>query len=152
MIGWGWFYCEHGPGQLVSRYIIAWKLRTTMKDGDVTKTLTWRCTPQVLIRCMSSTTRDCSPITGRLHLHRARQMAGHAIWGRARHPTIRKPRARSSAGMQRSRTASCWRTIICLATSKPTSTPSSITQPPPLSREPEQPTPATSTSDAAKPS
>ena len=40
---------------------------------------------------------------------------------------IRRHRARSNAGIKRSRTASCWKTIICPATSKPGSTRSSTT-------------------------
>jgi len=40
---------------------------------------------------------------------------------------IRRHRARSSAGIKRSRTASCWKIIICQEISKPASTGSSIT-------------------------
>jgi transposase InsO family protein len=42
VIGWGWFYLSTVLDDF-SRYIIAWKLCTTMKAGDVTDTLTWRC-------------------------------------------------------------------------------------------------------------
>ena len=38
VIGWGWFYLSTILDDF-SRYIIAWKLRTTMKVGDVTATL-----------------------------------------------------------------------------------------------------------------
>ena len=38
VIGWGWFYLSTILDDY-SRYIIAWKLCTTMKDKDVTDTL-----------------------------------------------------------------------------------------------------------------
>ena len=38
VIGWGWFYLSTILDDY-SRYIIAWKLCTTMKSGDVTDTL-----------------------------------------------------------------------------------------------------------------
>ena len=38
VIGWGWFYLSTILDDY-SRYIIAWKLCTTMKTGDVTDTL-----------------------------------------------------------------------------------------------------------------
>ena len=38
IIGWGWFYLSTILDDF-SRYIIAWKLCTTMKSGDVTETL-----------------------------------------------------------------------------------------------------------------
>jgi putative transposase len=39
VIGWGWFYLSTVLGDF-SRYIVAWKLCTTMKAEDVTDTLT----------------------------------------------------------------------------------------------------------------
>ena len=39
VIGWGWFYLSTVLDDF-SRYIVAWKLCTTMKAGDVTDTLT----------------------------------------------------------------------------------------------------------------
>ena len=39
MIGWGWFYLSTILDDF-SRYVIAWKLCTTMRAGDVTDTLT----------------------------------------------------------------------------------------------------------------
>ena len=41
IIGWGWFYLSTILDDY-SRYIIAWKLCTTMKADDVTATLNWR--------------------------------------------------------------------------------------------------------------
>ena len=38
VIGWGWFYLSTILDDFL-RYIVAWKLRTTMKAGDVTETL-----------------------------------------------------------------------------------------------------------------
>ena len=38
MTGWGWFYLSTVLGDF-SRYIVAWKLCTTMKAEDVTDTL-----------------------------------------------------------------------------------------------------------------
>ena len=38
MIGWGWFYLSTILDDF-SRYIIAWKLCTTMRTDDVTDTL-----------------------------------------------------------------------------------------------------------------
>ena len=38
IIGWGWFYLSTILDDY-SRYIIAWKLCTTMRTGDVTDTL-----------------------------------------------------------------------------------------------------------------
>jgi transposase InsO family protein len=43
VIGWGWFYLSTVLDDF-SRYIIAWKLCTTMKAGDVTDTLTMALT------------------------------------------------------------------------------------------------------------
>jgi transposase InsO family protein len=128
VIGWGWFYLSTILDDF-SRYIIAWKLCTTMKVGDVTQTLDWRCKPRGLIGQKSFTTRDCSQ-TMALPTSRLIWPNGWtiAIWGTCvAHPAIRKPRARSSAGIRRSRTASCSKTIICQAISKPKSTGSSIT-------------------------
>ncbi len=42
VIGWGWFYLSTILDDF-SRYIIAWKLCTTMKSGDVTDTLDLAC-------------------------------------------------------------------------------------------------------------
>ena len=49
VIGWGWFYLSTILDDY-SRYIIAWKLCTTMKAGDVTATLKpWRWKHQAAI-------------------------------------------------------------------------------------------------------
>ena len=41
VIGWGWFYLSTVLDDF-SRYILAWKLCTTMTAADVTETLRWR--------------------------------------------------------------------------------------------------------------
>jgi transposase InsO family protein len=57
--GWGWFY-RSTIWDDFSRYIIAWKLCTTMKVGDHTETLDLACKPRGLIRFMSFIAPDCS--------------------------------------------------------------------------------------------
>ena len=128
VIGWGWFYFSTILDDF-SRYIIAWKLCTTMKVGDVTETLDLALQASGLIGQRSFIAPDCSQI---MALPTSRQTSPNgwtnAIWVTcAARPATRKHRARSSAGIRRSRTASCLRTIICLATSKPRSTGSSTT-------------------------
>ena len=129
VIGWGWFYLSTILDDF-SRYIIAWKLCTTMKVGDVTETLDLgRCEPQGLIMFMSFIAPDCSQ-TMALPTSRPTSPNGwtNAIWVTSVvPPATRKRKARSSAGIRRSRTGSCLRTIICPATWKPRSTPSSTT-------------------------
>src|SRR5467141_175358 len=127
VIGWGWFYLSTILDDF-SRYIIAWKLCTTMKVGDVTETLDLALQASGLDRAKV--------------VHRPRLLSDNgpsyisadladgwtnAIWVTcAARPATRKRRARSSGGIRRSRTASCLRTIICPATSRPRSTHSSI--------------------------
>ena len=64
VIGWGWFYLSTVLDDF-SRYIIAWKLCTTMKAEDVNDTLNMAlaasgCDPRP---CVSGL--GCSPTTGR---------------------------------------------------------------------------------------
>ena len=120
VIGWGWFYLSTILDDF-SRYIIAWKLCTTMKAEDVTETLDL---------ALAGIRLDQAQV-----VHRPRLLIGQrlrptsrAIWRNGSTSTtssmfvarrcIRRPRARSSAGIRRSRTASCSKTIICLAISK----------------------------------
>ncbi len=128
VIGWGWFYLSTILDDF-SLYIIAWKLCTTMKAEDVTDTLQL---------ALAASGCDQARV-----VHKPRLLSDNgssyvsadlAEWlddNGMRHvrgaPTIRKPRARSSAGIRRSRTASCWRTTICRVTSKPRSDASSST-------------------------
>ena len=108
VIGWGWFYLSTILDDY-SRYVIAWKLCTTMKAEDVTNTLnlaleaSGRHDATVRHRPRLLSDNGSSYISGDL-----------AIWledqGRTisvAHPTIRKPRAKSNAGTRRSRTGFC---------------------------------------------
>jgi hypothetical protein len=56
VIGWGWFYLSTVLDDF-SRYIVAWKLCTTMAASDVTAT---PCRPQVSIRPRSIVGHDSS--------------------------------------------------------------------------------------------
>src|SRR5262249_35721970 len=49
VIGWGWFYLSTVLDDF-SRYIVAWKLCTSMRAEDVTSTSTGHCEPMALIR------------------------------------------------------------------------------------------------------
>ena len=128
VIGWGWFYLSTILDDF-SRYIIAWKLCTTMKAEDVTDTLQLALAasgcdqarvghkPRLLSTMGRATSPPISP----------NGSTTTACGMCTVHPIIRKPRARSSAGIRRSRTASCWRTTIYPVTSKPRSGASSST-------------------------
>ena len=154
VIGWGWFYLSTILDDF-SRYIVAWKLCTTMKADDVTDTLELALTASGLDEAESSTGHGCCPTTAQA-TSRAISPTGskNTAWiMSAARPITRRPKARSSAGIRRSRTASCWKTTICPAILKRRSTTSSsttitaaITRASAISRPP------TSTSDAAKPS
>ncbi len=65
VIGWGWFYLSTILDDY-SRYIIAWKLCTTMKAEDVTDTLQLALRHQDAIRPASSINRACSATTVRV--------------------------------------------------------------------------------------
>jgi Integrase core domain. len=62
VIGWGWFYLSTILDDY-SRYIIAWKLCTSMKVDDVTDTLDLAL---AATRSGSSTGRACCPTTARV--------------------------------------------------------------------------------------
>ena len=128
VIGWGWFYLSTILDDF-SRYIIAWKLCTTMKVDDVTETLNLALQAsgldQVHVVHRPRLLSDNGPsyISADLAEWLDKRNMGHVRGA----PAIRRHRARSNAGIKRTRTASCWRTIICPATWKPGSTPSSTT-------------------------
>ena len=129
VIGWGWFYLSTILDDF-SRYIIAWKLCTTMRTEDVTDTL------ELALKasgCDQATVVQKPRLVVRqriqLSLRRLGRMArcsehGACPW---QHLPIPRPRARSSAGTRPSRTGSCWRTILCPVISKPSSASSSST-------------------------
>ena len=128
VIGWGWLYLSTVLDDF-SRYIIAWKLCTTMRSEDVTATLEMALEAsgcdraKVALRPRLLSDNGPSYIAGDLAKWLKDQGIGH-VRGAPFHP---RPRARSSAGIRRSRTGSCWRTTICPAISKPKSPPSSPT-------------------------
>ena len=128
VIGWGWFYLSTILDDF-SRYIIAWKLCTTMRADDVTDTLklalaTSGC-DQVRVAHKPRLLSDngSSYVSGDL----AKWLEDTGMHHVPERPVIHRPRARSSAGTRRSRTASCSRTTTYPAISKRTSIASSIT-------------------------
>lgn len=110
IIGWGWYYLSTILDDF-SRYVIAWKLCTTMKAEDVTDTLQLALTASGCdeahdtgLVCCRTMARATSPANWLSGLRTGR-------WPMSAVPhTIHRPRARSSAGTRCSRTASCWRT------------------------------------------
>ena len=58
MIGWGWFYLSTVLDDF-SRYILAWKLCTTMTATDVSDTLRWRCATPAWSGSASATSLAC---------------------------------------------------------------------------------------------
>ena len=62
VIGWGWFYLSTMLDDF-SRYIIAWKLCTTMKAEDVTDTLDLALEASGIDTHVSFTGHGCSPTT-----------------------------------------------------------------------------------------
>ena len=128
IIGWGWFYLSTILGDY-SRYIIAWKLCTTMKTEDVTDTLDLalqasgcdQATVPHKPRLLSD--NGSTYISGDLADWLDEPKMSH-VRGAPYHP---QTRARSSVGTKPSRTASCWKITICRATSSSKSMPSLIT-------------------------
>ena len=125
VIGWGWFYLSTVLDDF-SRYIIAWKLCATMKASDVTDTLQLALTAsgcdtaRVVHKPRLLSDNGSSYLSGDLAEWLADRGMGHV-----RGAPIPRPRARSSAGTRRSRTAFCSKTITCPAISKLTSPASS---------------------------
>ena len=139
IIGWGWYYLSTILDDF-SRYIIAWKLCTTMRAEDVTDTLELALTASgcdqahMLHKPRLLSDNGPSYVAGELadwlkdrkmrHVRGAPfhpQTQGKAATGQGRH-RARQPqgkadtgqgrhRARSNDGIRHSKTASCWRTI-----------------------------------------
>ena len=65
VIGWGWYYLSTILDDY-SRFIIAWKLCTTMRADDVTGTLELALTASGCDRRRSCTNHDCSATTDRV--------------------------------------------------------------------------------------
>ena len=116
--GWGWFYLSTVLDDF-SRYIIAWKLCATMKADDVTATLDLALAASGLDRAtVIHRPRLLSDNGASLHRGRSGEMARRPeAWSMSgAHRITRRPKGRSSVGIRRSRTASCWKTTICPAT------------------------------------
>ena len=99
VIGWGWFYLSTILDDF-SRFIVAWKLCTTMRAGDVTDTLELALSASGCDTARFSTGRGCSATTAH-PTSRATSPAGSrtraspTFRGAPNHP---QTRARSSAG------------------------------------------------------
>ena len=102
VIGWGWFYLSTILDDF-SRYIIAWKLCTTMKTEDVTDTLQLALIASAAIRRGLSINRACSATMGPVTSPASwRNGSTSRIWRMfVARPIILRPRARSSAGIKR---------------------------------------------------
>ena len=126
IIGWGWMYLSTVLDDF-SRYIISWKLCTTMRAEDVTDTLDM---------ALAASGCAAAPVHHKPRLlsdngpsYIAGELADYIKVQRMSHvrgaPLPPRPRARSSAGTRPSRTASCWKTTSCPATLMHGSRPSS---------------------------
>ena len=126
--GWGWFYLSTILDDF-SRYIIAWKLCTTMKTTDVTDTLNMALQAsgcgdvRVLHKPRLLSDNGSSYISAEL----ATGWVTRAWIKRGVLPCIPRPKAKSSGGIRPSKTASCLRTIIYPALSNRRSLTSSAT-------------------------
>ncbi len=69
IIGWGWM-CLSTVLDDYSRYIISWKLRSTMRAEGVTDTLDLALRLQIATRPMFTTGPGCSAIMPQLHRRR----------------------------------------------------------------------------------
>src|SRR5438270_13872407 len=65
VIGWGWFYLSTVLDDF-SRYVIAWKLCTTMAASDVTETLQLALTASGCDKGGCGIGHACCPTTGRV--------------------------------------------------------------------------------------
>ena len=102
VIGWSWLYLSTILDNF-SRFIIAWKLCTTMNAGASRKRGTWRCKPQGSIMTTSFILPDCYR-TMALPISRPTWLTGwtNVIWAASvALPAIRRHWARSSAGIRR---------------------------------------------------
>ena len=128
VIGWGCFYVSTILDDY-SRYIIAWKLCTTMKTEDVTDTLKLALQAsgcdraKVMHKPRLLSDNGSSYISGDL----AEWLEEHKILICGALHTIPRPSARSSVGIKRLKTESCCRTITCRVIWKNRSASSSIT-------------------------
>ncbi len=101
VIGWGWFYLSTVLDEF-SRYIIAWKLCTSMAARDVTDTLEMALTASGCSQVRARHRRACCPTTGPA----TSPVSWRSGWPRApltmsaARRATRRHKARSSAGTQ----------------------------------------------------
>ena len=152
--GWGWYYLSTVLDDF-SRFIVAWKLCATMKAKDVTATLDLALAASgldqmtVVHRPRLLSDNGSSYVAADL----ANGWTSRTSSMSAARLIIRRPRARSSAGIRRSRTASCLSITTCPAISNARSRPSSSTTTMPAITRASTISPRlTSTSDGPRPS
>ena len=112
--GWGWYYLSSVLDDF-SRFIVAWKLCTTMTAQDVTATLDMALAASGLDRMTVVHRPRLLSDNGSSYVAAdlAKWLDGKNMEHVAEPLTIRRRKARSSAGIKRSRTASCWNITIC---------------------------------------
>jgi len=126
IIGWGWFYLSTILDDY-SRYVVAWKLCTTMKTSDVTDTLELALQAsgcdQVAVRHKPRLLSDngASYVSGELADWLAGEGMDH-VRGAPYHP---QTQGKIERCIRPSRTAFCWRTTSYRAISTPVSSASS---------------------------
>ena len=151
---WGWCYLSTVLDDF-SRFIVAWKLCATMKAKHVTATLDLALATSGLDQMTLFTDRDSCRIMAHPTSRRISRNGWIARrWSMsAARLIIRRPKARSSAGIKRSRTASCSSITTCPAISNARSRPSSSTTTmPAITRASAISLRPTSTSGALRPS
>jgi transposase InsO family protein len=130
VIGWGWFYLSTVLDDF-SRYIVAWKLCTTMTAEGVTATLELALQASGLDQANLAdrprllSDNGSSYVAGDLAKWLAARNIKH-LRGAPYHP-MTQGKIERWHHIRRSRTASCWKTTSCPAISKPRSRPSSPT-------------------------
>ena len=153
--GWGWYYLSTVLDDF-SRFIVAWKLCATMKSRDVTATLDLALTASGLDQV--TVVHRPRLLSDVLQPHTSRRIPAQWLDRQEMEnvrgaPITRRPRARLSAGIRRSRTASCLSTTTCPATSNARSRPSwRVTTMPAITRASTILPQLTSTSGALRPS
>ena len=147
--GWGWYYLSTVLDDF-SRFIVAWKLCATIPPPSI-----WRWSASGLDQMTVVHRPRLLSDNGASYV--AEDLANGWIsrkWNTSAAPLItRSPRARSSAGIRRSRTASCSSTTTCPAISNVRSRPSwLITTMPAITRASAISLRLTSTSGGPRPS
>jgi putative transposase len=128
VIGWGWFYLSTVLDDF-SRYILAWKLCSTMTATDVADTLTIALRSSglecVRVRHRPRLLSDNGPsyLSGQLASWLAEHQMDHTR-GKPYHPMTQGKIERYHRSLK---TRSCWRTTICRGSWKPALPSSSTT-------------------------